>query len=584
MMRQAKRPLFPHEDSGLPGPLQDSWQRSQDYGLHRDDDLQPWVAPSFLQDAHERNLWARQLATPLLDHLSAELKKHPSIMVLADATGLVLTTRGDTRFLNKAEHLALSPGHLWSENARGTNAIGTALALGSRCEVSGQEHFLNRNAGLFCSAAPVFRPDGLLAGVVDMSTPAVAPRIDAAALVQRTVRQMEHAWVASGVREHRWLLRLHPDARVLGSHHELILLFEDNVLLGANKLAVDELRLQAAHFGSLTLETLFPALSDRPEIQRSQAYNARDYYVSRTAPPRRLHGRGVEPVPQAPGLDKQKALRILNAGIAVCVTGETGCGKEYFSRELYQQSRWRSGKFVAVNCAAIPENLIESELFGYLPGAFTGASAKGYTGKIREADGGILFLDEIGDMPATMQTRLLRVLQEKTVTPLGGNTAQPVDFALICATHQDLFARVQEGAFREDLFYRIREFNLTIAPLREWSHRQIFIRQLWRSAGGDKRAITLSEPLVEHLAALPWPGNVRQLVSLLKVLMALADDGDTVTPADLPAEYLTVSPQTLSAEDRAIRSASGNMSLAAKTLGISRSTLYRRLERDKHQA
>ncbi|MBV8041874.1 sigma 54-interacting transcriptional regulator [Pluralibacter sp.] len=428
-MRQAKKPLFPHEDSGLPCPLQDSWQRSQEYGLHRDDNAQPWIAPSFLQDARERNPWVQQLATPLLENLSAGLKKPPTIMVLSDATGLVFTPLGDTRFLNKAEHLALSPGHLWSENARGTNAIGT-------------------------------------------------------------VRQMEHAWVASG----------------------------------------------------------------------------------------------VEPTPQPPGLDKQKALRILNAGIALCITGETGCGKEHFSRELYQQSRWRNGKFVAVNCAAIPENLIESELFGYLPGAFTGASAKGYTGKIREADGGILFLDEIGDMPATMQTRLLRVLQEKTVTPLGGNTAQPVDFALICATHQDLLARVREGAFREDLFYRIREFNLTLAPLREWSHRQVFIRQLWRDAGGEKRAITLSEPLIAHLAALPWPGNVRQLVSLLKVLIALADDGDTVTPADLPAEYLAAPPQALSAEDRAIRDASGNMSLAAKALGISRSTLYRRLERDKHQA
>jgi len=504
-MRQAKKPLFPHEDSGLPCPLQDSWQRSQEYGLHRDDDAQPWIAPSFLQDARERNPWVQQLATPLLENLSAGLKKPPSIMVLSDATGLVFTPLGDTRFLNKAEHLALSPGHLWSENA-------------------------------------------------------------------------------SGAGEHRWLLHLHPDARRLGSHHELILLFEDNVLLGANKLAVDELQLKTAHFGYLTLETLFPTFNAGPEIQHSQAHNARYYYLSRTASPRRLHGRGVEPTPQPPGLDKQKALRILNAGIALCVTGETGCGKEHFSRELYQQSRWRNGKFVAVNCAAIPENLIESELFGYLPGAFTGASAKGYTGKIREADGGILFLDEIGDMPATMQTRLLRVLQEKTVTPLGGNTAQPVDFALICATHQDLLARVQEGAFREDLFYRIREFNLTLAPLREWSHRQVFIRQLWRDAGGEKRAITLSEPLIAHLAALPWPGNVRQLVSLLKVLIALADDGDTVTPADLPAEYLAAPPQALSAEDRAIRDASGNMSLAAKALGISRSTLYRRLERDKHQA
>ncbi|MCD8672528.1 sigma-54 factor interaction domain-containing protein, partial [Klebsiella pneumoniae] len=129
----------------------------------------------------------------------------------------------------------------------------------------------------------------------------------------------------------------------------------------------------------------------------------------------------------------EKLLRLLNAGIALCIEGETGSGKEYVSRTLHRHSRWRSGKFVAINCAAIPESLIESELFGYQPGAFTGASKNGYIGKIREADGGVLFLDEIGDMPLALQTRLLRVLQEKEVAPLGASRSVPVNFALICA-------------------------------------------------------------------------------------------------------------------------------------------------------
>lgn len=133
----------------------------------------------------------------------------------------------------------------------------------------------------------------------------------------------------------------------------------------------------------------------------------------------------------------------------MCIEGETGCGKEFLSRELHAHSRWRSGKFVAINCAAIPESLIESELFGYQAGAFTGANKNGYIGKIREADGGVLFLDEIGDMPLALQTRLLRVLQEKEVMPLGGNRSAPVNFALICATHRHLEQRVAEGAFRE---------------------------------------------------------------------------------------------------------------------------------------
>lgn len=146
---------------------------------------------------------------------------------------------------------------------------------------------------------------------------------------------------------------------------------------------------------------------------------------------------------------------------------------------MHRHSRWRSGKFVAINCAAIPESLIESELFGYQPGAFTGASKNGYIGKIREADGGVLFLDEIGDMPLALQTRLLRVLQEKEVAPLGASRSVPVNFALICATHRNLTQRVSAGEFREDLLWRLREYATALPPLREWPALETFIATLW---------------------------------------------------------------------------------------------------------
>lgn len=569
--------------AGLPCLLENSWQRSLSYGLTRDDDAQPWVATSMLKDARAENGWVNHLAAPLLARLRPELASHPSIMVLSDATGLVLETHGNRDFLQKAQRYALAPGNLWGEHARGTNAIGTALALQRHCEVSGGEHYLSRNAGLFCSASPVFRPDGQIAGVLDLSTPAQAPRRDAAALIRRAVCQIEHEWATSALGADRWLLSLHHDPSVLGSAQELLLIFADQTLLGANKLAMDEFSLTTQHFGELSLQALFPQAGLQVGETTLDASNTRRYYARQTLPARRYIGRGTAFAQDQLTREKEKALRIVNAGIALCVTGETGSGKEYLARELYARSQWHTGNFVAINCAALPEHLIESELFGYVPGAFTGASPKGYIGKCREAHGGVLFLDEIGDMPLALQTRLLRVLQEKKVTPLGANSVYDVNFTLICATHQDLAARVQAGTFREDLLYRIQEFHLRIPPLREWQNIDGFIQKLWQELGAASRGLTLSDEVVATLAGRPWPGNVRQLLSQLRVLMALAEDGDCITLADLPAEIAAprqpVAAVTPKDEQSAIDEAQGNMSLAAKKLGISRSTLYRRLEK-----
>jgi transcriptional regulator of acetoin/glycerol metabolism len=280
-------------------------------------------------------------------------------------------------------------------------------------------------------------------------------------------------------------------------------------------------------------------------------------------------------------------VRLLNAGVSLCVQGETGSGKEFVSQMLHQRSRWREGKFIAINCAAIPESLIESELFGYQPGAFTGANKKGYIGKIREADGGILFLDEIGDMPLALQTRLLRVLQDKVVAPLGSSRSWPVNFSVICATHRNLSQLVADGEFREDLLYRLQEFTLTIPPLREWPTLPAFIKQQWQEPGGPARRITLSSPLLETLTHFTWPGNVRQLRSLMKVLLALAEEGETPGVDALPAEYRQATPgftENLKQHDTALIASTlarfnGNVSKAAQALGVARSTLYRRAAR-----
>ncbi|WP_017892832.1 sigma-54-dependent Fis family transcriptional regulator [Serratia sp. S4] len=580
------------DNLSLPGPLSESWLRSRHYGLDRTDDLVPFVRPALLNEVRGQNGWVAQLARPLIERLGGEINRQPSIVVVSDAKGLVLETCGNSHFLRKASRISLAPGNLWGEQARGTNAIGTALALGGLCEVNGDEHFLNQNAGLYCSAAPIYRPDGLIAGVLDISTPAQRPFDDARSLILQAVRHIEHQWVMGCVTPQHWTLRLHSDARVLGSAHELILVFRDEVLTAANRLAMQEFNLSAASFGTLDFATLFPEMQRQTlnAPRQTLAVNNRHYYSLLQMPER--HSQVVRPreLPfDRDGADRQKALRILNAGLALCISGETGCGKEYFSQRLFEESHRRQGNFVAINCAALPENLIESELFGYAPGAFTGANPKGYLGKIREADGGVLFLDEIGDMPLSLQTRLLRVLQEKTVTPLGSRLSYAVDFSLICATHQDLAQQVAAGAFREDLMYRIQEFNLRILPLRQRAHVDRFILNLWRELGAESRSIRLAPETVAVLARYPWPGNVRQLLSTLKVLLALADDGELITPDALPEQFcvlpLPADPHAAPQEMLdAIRSANGNISLAAKRLGVSRSTLYRKMEKRRGRA
>jgi transcriptional regulator of acetoin/glycerol metabolism len=274
--------------------------------------------------------------------------------------------------------------------------------------------------------------------------------------------------------------------------------------------------------------------------------------------------------------------------MSVLILGETGVGKEHLARRLHALSNRRTGPFVPVNCGALPESLIDSELFGYEEGAFTGARRRGMPGRVREANGGILFLDEIGDMPLDLQARLLRVLQERQVTPLGGRPS-PVDFALICATHHDLRALVAEGAFRADLFYRLQDYSVRLPALRERMDRGDLIKRLFLAYGGRSAGLELDEELLNALMRYSWPGNIRELVSALRGMIALAQPGMRLEPADLPPQIreeigagsdgvLTKSialTETTIAE--AFKAANGCVTEAARLLGVHRSTLYRRL-------
>jgi len=302
----------------------------------------------------------------------------------------------------------------------------------------------------------------------------------------------------------------------------------------------------------------------------------------------------------------RSAYRIADSGVSVLIQGPTGSGKEAFAHAMHLVSRRAEKPFVAVNCAAIPETLIESELFGYKPGAFTGARKEGMRGKILQSAGGTLFLDEIGDMPLTLQTRLLRVLEEQEIMPLGSETAIRVDLHVIAASHRNLREMIFNGTFREDLYYRLNGITLELPALRDRADKERVIHHALAVETGNGRPAAIEMDALQRLLAYPWPGNIRELRNVIRTALAICEGG-VVRGIDLPREireadvgscnegralnsmppgtdqpHSAVNP--LKAAERAallrvIAECHGNMTRVAAQLGMSRNTLYRRMKR-----
>ncbi|MEY2654747.1 MAG: hypothetical protein RLZZ524_1775, partial [Pseudomonadota bacterium] len=499
-------------DDLLSPTLQASWLRSRQHGLLPDGRPSgtPHASAAQLARALELRRTLVSHARPVMAFLNDQIRDSDSIVVLADPQGMLLHALGDLGFADRAARVALRPGAIWSEQWRGTNAIGTAIAEGATVVVHGAEHYLERNAFLTCAAAPIADPAGQLLGVLDLSGDRRAHHRHTLGLVRSGARMIEHQLFesrhAAGLQ-----LRLHAQAEGLGTVTEgLLALSEDGWITGANTAALELLGLPRGAIGTLMLERVLdldmagllaaarPGLNGTPRALRRLDGTAlwgrldvgRTVRVGPSAlaapravdiaatpvPPQRealqraaLHRAG--PADALAALDRgdaamqgviERARRVLDKPIALLLQGESGVGKEVFARAVHRSGLRAQRPFVAVNCAALPENLIEAELFGYRAGAYTGASRDGAPGRIREAHGGTLFLDEIGDMPLPMQARLLRVLQERQVVPLGGGKPVDVDFRLVCATHRKLRGEVEAGRFREDLYYRVNGLTLTL--------------------------------------------------------------------------------------------------------------------------
>jgi transcriptional regulator of acetoin/glycerol metabolism len=600
-IRTARRQFFengcaPH---GLvPDTILRSWQRCLGMGL--DTAAAPSIEPLStreLSDIRGRNEELHRLCRSELEALYADACDTNCVVILSNSQGMILDALGSAEFATRAARVALRPGVAWHETTTGTNAIGTALAERRAVEVRGAEHFFEPHGILSCYAAPILDPRGSVLGALDLSGHANVAHTHALGMVRLAVDHIEHRMFETTPNGCE-VLRVHSDAGLLGTSHEGVLVFRDRCLIAANRYGLGLLGLDWSVLGKQQFDELFatrPAnlanvtqltlIDGRTVRARSEGGRvAVSVPLSKQATP-------AEPIVSDRSMDKlqRQAARMLDADIPVLLLGETGVGKEICARQLHAASKWSSGPFVAANCAALPASLIEAELFGYEAGAFTGARKQGAIGLLRRAQGGVMLLDEIGDMPLELQSRLLRVLQDREVVPVGGSRALPVRFGLICSTHRPLRELVEQGLFRADLYYRIAHHTVTLPPLRQRVDLMSVIVELWERLVGDPD-LKLPSEVLDRLATYEWPGNYRQLAGVLRSLQVIVTHGDCVSVNDLPSEIVLAakvgrhaapeSDKLTSVELEAMRAAldacGGNVSAAARRLGVSRSTLYRR--------
>lgn len=578
------------------------------------------------------------------------LNNSACMIVLADRQGHVLNTWGQSRFGHASQH-GLVGGNQWSESGAGTNAIGTALITGHAVQVGRDEHFLRANRFMVGSASPIYDTSNDLVGVLDISSDAYLPQDHTLGMVKLMSLSVENRLIYSAFQQDHFILTFNTNVVSLDSHWSGILVLDENgTIVSANRraeviLAKDlallnigqlfdcEMREIKHHPPTLpmTLRAMgryqmyvkvIPPLSP---VMRTPDFRKRPDYIppdqdNTSGKPLSLDDvLGPPPVSQPSSGDRmntfaspnnpipenviplddlehgdervrrvvRQAHKIMEKDIPILIHGETGAGKEILVRSLHYHSSRAGEMLVAVNCAAIPAELVESELFGYDKGAFTGAHTKGSIGLIRRAHKGTLFLDEIGEMPLPVQSRLLRVLQERVVTPLGSTETYPVDIKLISATNRVLKEEVGAGRFRQDLYYRISGLNIELPALRARADKEALIQYVHQRLRLEEPGPALSADMIDLLTRHNWPGNMRQLVHVLKVGMAMAD-GDELEEWHLPDDFFEDldalqpgHPANTSDEPldrlipRLLHEYNGNVSQTAKAAGVSRNTVYK---------
>jgi transcriptional regulator of acetoin/glycerol metabolism len=612
----------------VPRHITDSWTRCmREYSLDPGNMCEPYIVPRLeLQERQSKLAHVISAAKGEMANLFQQIAGSGYAIMLTDADGVLMNFFGDPSFTHAASKTGMMPGAAWSERFQGTNGMGTALLEKRPTMVQQYDHFLFRNTGLICAAAPIFDASGEVLAVLDASGETHLAPNHVLDLVNMSVHTIENRIFLDTYAGRRFI-HFHSRPEFVGTLSAGILAMDEvDKVVGATRNALLQLGVKPGDIIGRQLEEFFNVSfkslardSGKVGTQIAPVFDARFgrrfFAYGTIAKPAAGHP-CTKPVRDAasdlrtplqqlqfgpdPAMthNVQAAGRILERDVAILLCGETGTGKEMFAKAIHSSSQRAGQPFVAINCASIPESLIESELFGYKSGAFTGASKEGQRGKIFQANGGTLFLDEIGDMPVQLQARLLRVLEEREVVPLGSETAVSIDIRVISATHCNLLEKIEQREFREDLYYRLQGLTLTMPPLRERGDRRQLIEHLFLQEQTEGRQLTMTPDLLKALEQYRWPGNIRQLRNVMRTMVALRN-ADTLGVEDLPPEIQQsrrlhpvveyrekqescLNPLMLAEREallQVLEQARWNVSTVARQLGVSRNTLYRKLER-----
>jgi transcriptional regulator of acetoin/glycerol metabolism len=621
----------------------ESWKRchargvnSHDETLHRALDA---LALGRVLEEKERLI---EIAKPFMANLYKFVKGSGFVVVLTDENGVIMEMFGDEDTLKNPMTKNFFRGASWHEDDAGTNAIGTALAIGEPIQVSGAEHYCQKLHCLTCSAAPIFDSNERIIGILDMSGASDASHLHTLGMVVAAVKAIM-AQISIQQKNNELALI---NSRLTNFFNAV----SDGVIIIDKNDAVIELNPAAkAMFGKnilgMPVNGLFEhrASSKGGFLMTQEAYDDVEVVVNTKDGPFHCLASGepifndqgatgciiiLSPIEQVQNLvnrfsgnsatfefcdiigesiEIREIIRLATMAATttsnVLLQGESGTGKEIFAQAIHNGSFRNDGPFIAVNCGAIPRELIGSELFGYEEGAFTGAKRGGKPGKFELASGGTLFLDEIGDMPLEQQIALLRVIQEKKVTRIGCDKPVAVNVRLICATNKNLLQEVGKGTFRQDLYYRLNVIAINIPPLRSRTEDiPLLFRHLLKKMGRDRCCEFKAETeVVEVLKQYNWPGNVRELQNVVERAVSLSENG-SITLRQLPMELISQVdkpsrglPLTVQAFDTRLERQkvageaerhtiiallnrhAGNVSQVARELGVSRKTIYNKM-------
>jgi len=634
-----------HDKSYIRPEIYESWLRSREFNVNPYLSKTKILSQKQLDERVNANATLIGIVRPYMENLFSIVRGSGFYLTLCDKDGYILVILGDEDVIERGKQMSLLvTGANRSEKFAGTNAIGTSLALGTPIQIWGDEHYINAHKQYCCSAAPIEDGYGNVIGCLNITG----------------FLEQSHAHTfgmlvsaADGINKEIKIRNAYSEIEIVSAQRNsiieslssgLILLNNKRNIVQINRVALSMLRLSHS-------DTILKNISDVLELpyddinvllDKKMDYKETEIYTKGAKQTRLYLNISVDLVLDEQGKksgtvltfnETQKINKLVNrisgfqasytfenilgesqeilqtvkdakkvatTSSNVLILGESGTGKELFAQSIHNASAYSNGPFVAINCGALPKSLIESELFGYEKGSFTGANIEGKPGKFELADGGTIFLDEIGDMPLEIQATLLRVLETKEIMRIGGKNTKPVNVRIIAATNKNLTEEVKNKQFREDLFYRLNVFTINVPPLRTRSSDIALLADEFLKAHNLHRntAHYFSGEVYTALKSYNWPGNIRELENAVERMVNISNLNEI--GIDILPEHIALSENITNINDaiaskgnddlsiesaefslilESLKQHNGQVSLSAKALGISRRTLYRKLEK-----